>query len=131
MVPTTGLQSTPAQAFRAVLEELAHGLAQTGVGAEIRSGRDPRQMSLYLYPSHRPNAGSHMLMFSLRDGAIIVSGREPTSLATPTELETWLIEFIKLPAFAESLSILRERATHLADREQGVPCDRVQVERLV
>ena len=68
-------------------------------------------MSLYLYPSHRPNAGSHMLMFSLRDGAIIVSGREPTSLATPTELETWLIEFIKLPAFAESLSILRERAT--------------------
>jgi hypothetical protein len=104
-------KSTPAQAFLEVLHELARGLGQAGVGAEIRPWRDPRKSSLYLFPPHRPSMGSHLLMFSLAEGAILVSGETPTLLRTPNDLEAWLLGFIKLPAFVESLSILRERAS--------------------
>ena len=108
-------QSTPAQAYLKVLNELANGLSQTGIGAAIVPGRDPRRSTLYLHPMHRPNTGFHMLVFHLSEDAIVVSGEEPTRITTPEALQDWLLDFIKLPAFRESMAILRDRATQPVD----------------
>lgn len=116
--------SSRAQEYREVLNELASGLAQAGVGAEIRPRPDPRQSVLYLYPRHRPQAGSFMLSFRLDGDAIIVSGEEPTRIEGPEALKAWLVTFVKLPAFVESLQILRARATEPVEARLRVDATR-------
>jgi len=100
----------PARRYLAVLDELAKGLAELGVGARIQPLRDPRRVALYLYPSYRPGRGSHMLIFSFDRDAIVVSGEQSTRLETPEALQSWLIDFVKLPTFIESLRVLRGMA---------------------
>jgi hypothetical protein len=100
----------PAKKYRAVLDELAEGLAALGVGARIHPGRDPRKLSLHLYPEHRPARINVMLSFFLDGDAIIVSGESATRIEEPDELERWLLAFVKLPELVESLRILREEA---------------------
>jgi hypothetical protein len=99
-----------AQRFQAVLDEFANGLAGLGVGARIRPGRDPRKLTLYLYPPHRPARANLMLSFFLQGEGIVVLGEGTTSLETPEGLQEWLLRYVQLPAFLESLGVLREEA---------------------
>jgi hypothetical protein len=103
-------ETDPARAYRAVLEQLAEGLTELGVGARISGSRDPRKLGLFLHALYRPQRGSLMLSFFLDGDKIIVSGESPKTIGSPEELERWLLEFVKLPAFVESISTLREEA---------------------
>jgi len=100
----------PARHFRAVLDELVAGLRALGVGARIQSGRDARKLTLYLYPPHRPARVNLMLTFFLDGDGIVVSGETSTSITSPDELQGWLLRYVQLPAFLESLGLLREEA---------------------
>lgn len=105
-----GAETEPALRYRAVLDQLAEGLAELGIGARITGSRDPRKLGLYLHASYRPERGSLMLSFFLDGDKIIVSGESPKTIGSPEELERWLLDFVKLPAFVESISTLREEA---------------------
>lgn len=100
----------PARRYRAVLDELASGLGQLGAGARLLGGQDPRKLALYLHAPYRPQRGSPMLAFFFDGEDVVVSGENPTRIRTPEELERWLLQFVKLPAFVESLRMLREEA---------------------
>lgn len=100
----------PAQRFRAVLDEFVAGLGALGVGARIQPGRDARKLTLYLYPAHRPARVKLMLTFFLDGDGIVVSGETSTSITSPDELQRWLLRYVQLPAFLESLGALREEA---------------------
>jgi hypothetical protein len=82
----------------------------SGVGARIQQGRDPRKLTLYLYPLHRPARVNLMLTFFLDGDGIVVSGESSTSLSSPEELQRWLLKYVQSPAFVESLDELREQA---------------------
>jgi hypothetical protein len=100
----------PAKRYRAVLDELASGLTELGVGALIHPGRDPRKLTLRLYPQHRPARVNAMLSFFLDGDAIVVSGETSTQLKSPEALQRWLLDFVKLPELVESIRVLREQA---------------------
>jgi hypothetical protein len=51
-----------------------------------------------------------MLTFFFDGDALIASGDRPTRLPERDLLEAYLLEFVKKPAFMESLAILREEA---------------------
>ena len=102
--------SEPALRFRAVLDEFETGLNGLGVGAHIRPGRDSRKLTLYLYPPHRPARGNLMLSFFLEGESIVVLSEGSTSLETPEALQQWLLRYVQLPAFVESLGALRQEA---------------------
>lgn len=106
-----GIETEPGKPFRAVLEQFADTLRTLGIGARIEALADPRKLGVWLHPKHRPGRGSHLLTFFFDGDAIIAFGNEPTRLPEPDLLEAWLLEFVKKPAFVESLGILREEAT--------------------
>lgn len=106
-----GIETEPGKPFRAVLEQFADTLQTLGIGLRIEALADPRKLGVWLYPKHRPSRGSHILTFFFDGDAIIASGDKPTRLPDPDLLEAWLLEFVKKPAFVESLGILREEAT--------------------
>jgi hypothetical protein len=103
-------QSERAQGFRVVLDEFTTGLAGLGVGARIQPGRDARKLTLYLYPLHRPARVNLMLSFFLEGDGVVVLGEGSISLETPEALQQWLLRYVQLPAFLESLGVLREEA---------------------
>lgn len=102
--------SEPAKQYRAVLDQLCRGLDELGIGARITNEKDPRQMHLYMHPLYQPTRGSSMLRFSLDGSDIIIFGETTTRLKSAEDLEAWLLEFLKLPAFIESLHLLRDAA---------------------
>jgi len=102
--------SEPAKQYRAVLDELCRGLHELGVGARIKSEKDPRKLHLYMYPPYQPNRGNSMLRFFLDGSEIVIFGETTTRLESPTKLETWLLDFLKEPPFIESMRLLREAA---------------------
>lgn len=101
-------ESEHARAFHAVLDELVTGLQGLGVGARVQPGKDPRKLSLYLHPPHRPARVNLMLTLFLDGDGIVVMGEGSTSLKTPDELQRWLLHYVQSPAFVESLRVLRE-----------------------
>jgi hypothetical protein len=109
--------------FRVVLEQFADTLRKLGIGARIDPLAHPRKLGIWMYPEHRPSRGSHMLTFFFEGDAIIASGEKPTRLTEPGLLEAWLIEFVKKPAFIESLAILREEATQPVEAQLRVHAD--------
>jgi hypothetical protein len=100
-----------AQRYRAVLNELCAGLERLGVGARINPLGDPRRFALFVHAPDRPQRGSLMLTFFVDEDAIVVSGETPTRIEAPEALERWLLDFVKLPAFVESIRALREAAS--------------------
>jgi hypothetical protein len=110
-IAEAGTATEPGKPFRAVLEQFVDTLRKLGVGARLDSLADPRKLGVWLYPEHRPSRGSLMLTFFFDGDAIIASGNNPTRLPDPDLLEAWLLDFVKKPAFIESLAILREEAT--------------------
>jgi hypothetical protein len=105
-----GAETPSALRYCAVLDELAKGLEELGIGARIDGSRDPRKLGLYLHAPYRPQGGSLMLNFFLDGDKIIVSGESPKTIQSPEELERWLLDFVQLPAFVESIRTLREEA---------------------
>lgn len=103
-------ETPPARLYRDVLDQLAHGLRELGVGARIDGSRDPRKFGLYLHAPYRPQRGSLMLSFFIDGDKVVVSGESPRTIESPEELERWLLDFVQLPAFVESVSTLREEA---------------------
>ncbi|MFS8066514.1 MAG: hypothetical protein ACMG6S_09095 [Byssovorax sp.] len=106
-----GTETEPGRPFRTVLEQFVDTLRKLGIGARLDSLADPRKLGVWMYPEHRPSRGSLMLTFFFDGDAIIASGERPTRLPDPDLLEAWLLDFVKKPAFIESLDILREQAT--------------------
>jgi len=102
--------SEQARRYRVVLDELVEGLQSLGVGARIDAEVDPRKQTLYLYPPYRPQRGNRMVRFFLDGAEMTVTGATSTQVKTPEELESWLLDYVKLPAFIESLRELRELA---------------------
>ena len=102
--------SEPAKQYRAVLDQLCLGLHELGIGARITNEIDPRKTHLYMHPPYQPTRGSSMLRFSFDGSEIVIFGETTTRLKSPEELEAWLLDFLKLPAFIESLHLLREAA---------------------
>lgn len=100
----------PSQRYRAVLDELVVALTGLEVGARIQQGRDPRKLTLYLYPPHRPARVNLMLTFFLNGDGIVVVGQSTTPLSSPEELQRWLLDYVRSPAFVESLDVLRKEA---------------------
>jgi hypothetical protein len=107
---TAGSETNAGQRYRTVLDELATGLQELGIGARIEGSRDPRRLGLYLHAPYRPQSGSLMLSFFLAGDDLIVSGESPETMKSAEDLERWLLEFVKLPAFVESIRTLREAA---------------------
>lgn len=105
-----GGMTEPAGTYRAILDELVEGLKGKGVGARIIvSPRDPRQLILYLHPLYRPNPGSPILRVFLDGKDVVVPGENPTRIETPEALKRWLLQFVTLPSFVESLHTLRDK----------------------
>ncbi|MBK6532926.1 MAG: hypothetical protein IPF99_26050 [Deltaproteobacteria bacterium] len=105
-------QSThPAFALLAVVRDLAEGLSDESVRAVARGMGDPRRVGLYLHPAHRPQRGQYLLTFFFDGEGVTVSGEKSIRYTDPEGLKKWLIDFVTLPAFIESLQILREEAT--------------------
>ncbi len=102
--------AAPTNPYRAVLEDLAKGLRQLEIGADITTGKDPRRLRFTIAPRHRPARSSLMLSFFIDGDALLVFGESQRRMNTPTALEEYLLEFVKLPAFLESIKILREQA---------------------
>jgi hypothetical protein len=100
----------PAQRYQAVLNEFIAGLKDVDVGARIKQGRDPRKLTFYLFPLHRPARVNLMLTFFLNGEGIVVSGENPTPLNSPEELQRWLLTYVQSPTFVESLNLLRQEA---------------------
>lgn len=97
--------------FRTVLDELAAGLTSADVTAQIVEGRDPRRVSLVLFPAHQPARRHTMLTFWVADNAIaVLSDPQRRPMTDPAELEAWLLEFAKQPAFVDSLAELGDLA---------------------
>lgn len=109
--------------FRSVLEQFVDTLGNLGIGARLAPLADPRRLGVWLYPVHRPSRGSLMLTFFFDGDAIIATGEKPTRLTEPELLEAWLVEFVKKPAFVESLAILREEATQPVEAQLRVNAD--------
>jgi hypothetical protein len=105
-----GATTTAANEYRAVLEDVTTFLAGEGIGAFIKAALDARKLTLYVHPVHRPARCSAMLVFFLEGDAIRVFGEKQELLKTPDELKQRLIEFVTLPAFVESVKILRSEA---------------------
>jgi hypothetical protein len=103
--------STAAAEYRDVLSAVTRVLESEGIGAFIRVGADPRRLTLYVHPRHRPARCNAMLMFFLEGSSIRMFGEEQLVLTAPEDLKRRLIEFVKLPAFRESLQLLRDEAT--------------------
>ena len=53
-----------------------------------------------------------MVTFFLDGDKVVVSGETPKTLETPEELERWLLDFVQLPPFVESIRTLREEEAH-------------------
>lgn len=109
--------------FRSVLEQFVDALPNLGIGARLTPLADPRRLGVWLYPEHRPSRGSLMLTFFFDGDAIIATGEKPTRLTEPELLEAWLVEFVKKPAFIETLAILREEATQPVEAQLRVNAD--------
>ena len=118
-----GTETEPGKPFRAVLEQFVATLRKLGIGARLDSLADPRKLGVWLYPEHRPSRGSLMLTFFFDGDAIIAFGDSPTRLPEPDLLEAWLLEFVKKPAFIESLATLREEATLPVEAQLRVNAD--------
>jgi hypothetical protein len=99
--------SEAARRYSDILNELARGLEAQGIGATIRKGADPRKLSLYVHAPYRSSNGSIMLTFFLNGDDLTIVGESPVVISTPEGLETWLLNFVQLPAFIESLHTLR------------------------
>ena len=115
--------------FREVLEQFAATLRELGIGARLDRLGDPRKLGVWLYPEHRPSRGSLMLTFFFDVDAVVAFGESPTRLTTPDLLEAWLVEFVKKPAFIESLGILREEAKQPVEARLYVNADRQRHEQ--
>jgi hypothetical protein len=115
--------------FRAILEQFVDTLRGLGIGARLDSLGDPRRLGVWLFPKHQPGRGSLMLTFFFDGDAVIASGENPTRLTEPDLLEVWLVEFVRLPAFIESLGILREQAALPVEAQLRVNIDGRQHER--
>jgi len=105
-----GAETGPARRYCAVLDELAKGLEALGIGARINGARDPRNWGLYLHAPYRPDGGSLMLNFFLDGDKIVVIGENRKTITSPEELERWLLDFMRMRAFLESIRALREQA---------------------
>lgn len=105
-----GANSQQAQPFLEVLKEFVAEINTSGVGARIQPGRTQQKLSFYIYPQHRPGRANLMLSFFLNGDTIVVSGESTTTLSTAEDLQQWLLKFLQLPAFVESLAIMREQA---------------------
>jgi hypothetical protein len=103
--------SAPALAYVKVLKELAEALGELDVGAEVlQNTADARRLAINLFPKFRPGRASPMLTFFLDEAEIVVFGIPERRMKTPEELERLLLEFVKLPEFVESLTLLQQEA---------------------
>jgi len=106
-VPSSG----PALAYVKVLKEFSEALIELGVGAELlQNPADERRLSLNIFPKFRPGRASPLLTFFLDEQEIVVLGWTETRMSTPEVLEQWLLNFVKRPAFVESLTLLQQEA---------------------
>ncbi|MDO9019907.1 MAG: hypothetical protein Q8S73_01870 [Deltaproteobacteria bacterium] len=104
--------TSQSKAYLRVIEELAQGLETPGISARVQRSRDPRRVSLRVFPEYRPQSGIAMLTFLLEGASVTVLGDRPETLTSPESLEQWLLEnFVTLPTFKESLQVFREQAT--------------------
>jgi hypothetical protein len=116
---------TPAsRQYRDLLNELATGLSTQGVGAHISRSADPRRLGLYLHPRYRPARGSLMLSFFLDGEEIVAAGAVPKRLGDVQELKQFLLNFVTIPAFLESMETLRAMEKESVEARLGVSADR-------
>lgn len=102
--------SDASKGYQSVLNEMVSALTDLGVGARIATDQDRRIHALYIYPKYRPQRGSRMLRFFIDGDKIEVSGATSEQLASPEQLQVWLLNYVKLPSFITSLQELREMA---------------------
>jgi hypothetical protein len=101
--------------YTQVLEELAEALSNEGVIARIVQSAAPRTLWLTLAPPCRPGQRSPMLRFEIGTDKITVSDAPPRVFSTVDELEKELLRFVSMPAFVETLHILRTRGNEPVD----------------
>jgi len=78
--------------------------------ASLADSAAPRVHHVKLWPRGQRNAQSTMLSVYVTDASVRVLGQDTPELKTEDEVQQYLADFIRLPAFRDSLDVLKEIA---------------------